>query len=95
MASSKPQKPTSRLADQDLEFSSDELRLLNRISHHLANADDLRQTLSLVLDWLADERGMQRGVISLINEENAELYASITGHDIEEANASKMRYRPG
>ncbi len=95
MASSKSSRPVARPADAAPEFPADELRLLNRISHHLANADDLRQTLSLVLDWLAEERGMQRGVISLINEENAELYASITGHDIEEINASKMRYRPG
>ena len=90
-----PAKPSPVRSPAAPVFAEGDLRLLARISHHLAAAEDLRETLSLVLDWLAEERGMQRGVISLLSEEGEQLYASITGHGIDEENAAKMRYRPG
>ncbi len=76
-------------------FSVAQLRLLSRTARHLAAAEDLRTALALVLEWLADECGMQRGVITLLNESDAELQADITAADVPGAKSEKMRYRSG
>lgn len=76
-------------------FSYRQLQMLARIARHLALAENLRTDLAFVLEWLADDCALHRGVITLLNESDAELQADITVADISEAKSGKMRYRPG
>lgn len=76
-------------------FSYEQLQLLNRIAHHLGTADDLESALGLVLEWLEQKCAMNRGVITLMNDVDAELQASISVSSIPGHFFDKMRYRPG
>ncbi len=76
-------------------FSYGQLQLLNRIAHHLGTADDLESALRLVLEWLEQKCSMNRGVITLMNDLDAELQAFISVSSIPEHFFDKMRYRPG
>ena len=92
------QRNTIPLVPEDEDggvFSLAQLRLLNRIAHHLGTADDLESALRLVLEWLEQKCAMNRGVITLMNDLDGELQASISVSSISEHFVDKMRYRPG
>ena len=85
---------TREATPDDSRFSYEQLHVLNRVARHLADAEDLQQALRLVLDWLAQKCAMDRGVIALMNEADAELQAAITVSGLA-GDSAKMRYRPG
>ncbi len=88
-------KTTDGTAADAMVLAPEQLAVLARIALHLAKTEDVGAALQQVLEWLAQKCAMQRGVITLMNEEGTELQAAITGSGISAANSGKMRYRPG
>ncbi len=74
--------------------SYDHLLLVTRIAKCLATAVETEPTLRQILTWLADERGLQRGVISLRSGDGDVVAADVTV-GIEPAVTERMRYRSG
>ena len=83
------------MADAERCFSYKQLDVLNRIAIHLAEAVDLRDALTVVLDTLFAEAGMARGVITLMTSRGDEVSAAITAGDVSPAYLEKMRYKAG
>ncbi len=77
------------------QFSYEQLDLLYRIAGHLAAATDQNRTLSSVLNWMNEDCGWRRGVITLMNEGGEEVQASLTSKDVPSAKSERMRYRHG
>ncbi|NOY82974.1 MAG: GAF domain-containing protein [Kiritimatiellaeota bacterium] len=77
------------------DFSYEQLRLLTRIARHLGAAEDVRQALGRVLEWLSDDFALRRGVIALMTEAGDEVQAGITVEDIPASRSVRMRYRAG
>ncbi len=69
--------------------------LLRRVAKHLATADDVHGALSAVLEWMAAECDLHRGVISLLSVDGTEVQANLTAGDIPASRSDRMRYRPG
>jgi len=83
------------MPDRDAGFSYEQLDLLNRVALHLAEAEELREALAVVLDMLCAEAGMARGVITLMTPRGDEVSAAITAGDVSSAYLEKMRYKAG
>ncbi len=79
----------------DTAYTNEQLALMARIARELADAEELHGTLRTVLDWLSQEIGLHRGVITLMNEEGTEIQADITGNDIPAGHSDRMSYQPG
>jgi len=76
-------------------FRYEQLDVIAKVATHLASAGDLRPALSQVLEWLAQDCAMERGVITLLSEDQTQVQAAITVNEIPAAILEKMRYRAG
>lgn len=83
------------MAVNEHSFPYERLVVLNRIADHLAGATDLREALSLVLEWLSRDCRMRRGVITLLSPRGDEVQAAITAGEITTVYLEKMRYKAG
>ena len=72
-----------------------QLDLLRRIAKLLAIEVDIYKALQSVLEWLAEISDMERGVITLLSENEDEVQAHITVDDIPARQTHRMRYRAG
>jgi len=79
----------------ETEFTYKQLKLLNKIANHLANAIDISETLTTMLHWLANDCDMERGVITITNNTGTEVQAEITVGEIHNIQSDKMRYKLG
>ena len=79
----------------DTSFSYEQLRLLADVATHLAGADNLERALRRVLEWLARDCAMHRGVITLRTETGTEVQADIAVGEIPSDKTGKMRYALG
>lgn len=71
-----------------------ELALLFDISQRLDQSMDLREVVGPVLQAIADNTGMVRGTLTLINRETDEIYIE-TAHGLSPSQQERGRYRPG
>lgn len=71
------------------------VELLRRVAKHLAGADDVHAALAAVLEWMAAECSLERGVIALLTEDGGEVQANLTAVSIPTSRSHRMRYRPG
>ena len=76
-------------------FSYNQLKLFNRLALYLAEAKNINEALTKVLDWLDQDNKMSRGVISLTNRTGVSLRANIYCSAIARSDASKMSYKIG
>ncbi|MBN2138902.1 MAG: sigma 54-interacting transcriptional regulator [Sedimentisphaerales bacterium] len=71
-----------------------ELETLYKISHILAASTAQKQGLAEVLDTLDNDLGMDRGTITLLGPDSAEIKIDVA-HNIPHEQSSKVRYRMG
>ncbi len=71
-----------------------ELELLFQISQELDKSADLSESLSPVLDAMAEYMGMVRGTITLVNRETGEILIEV-GHGLSEKQKERGRYVRG
>ncbi len=71
-----------------------ELRLLYEISTLLGNSLDLREVLGPVLNSLAEEMGMTRGTLTLLNRETGEIFIE-AAYGLSDSQQERGRYRLG
>ena len=76
-------------------FSYAQLSILNRIAKHVASATEIHEATKRVLEWLAEECSMRRGVVTLMASSGEELKAMIAVGEIAGHQADLMRYKPG
>lgn len=71
-----------------------ELSLLFEISQTLDRSLDLRNVVGGVLKALADNMGMSRGTLTLLNRDTGEIYIEV-GHGLSASQHERGRYKPG
>ncbi|MDZ4857630.1 MAG: nif-specific transcriptional activator NifA [Candidatus Hydrogenedentes bacterium] len=71
-----------------------ELALLFDISQRLDESIDLRDVVGSLLQSIADNTGMVRGTLTLVNRETEEIYIE-TAHGLSQSQQERGRYRPG
>ncbi|HRI88323.1 MAG TPA: sigma 54-interacting transcriptional regulator, partial [Candidatus Hydrogenedentes bacterium] len=71
-----------------------ELALLFDISQRLDESIDLRDVVGPLLQSIADNTGMVRGTLTLVNRETEEIYIE-TAHGLSQSQQERGRYRPG
>jgi Nif-specific regulatory protein len=72
----------------------DELALLFEISQRLDQSADLRDVVGPVLKAIADNTGMVRGTLTLLNRATGEIYIEMA-HGLSASQQERGRYRPG
>lgn len=72
----------------------DELALLFEISQKLEASIDLRDVMGRVFQTIADNTGMVRGTVTLLNRATGEIYIE-TAHGLSPSQQERGRYRPG
>jgi Nif-specific regulatory protein len=77
-----------------LERKIKELSLLFEISRILDRSMDLRDTVGPALEAMAEQMGMIRGTITLLNRETGEIYIDVA-HNLSERQIERGRYKPG
>ena len=77
------------------ELSYEQLDLLRKIAKHVAVEEDIFSALQNIVQWLSEDSGLERGVISLLGENDEEIQAHITANEIPSSRSDRMRYRPG
>jgi len=71
-----------------------ELEALFQVSHILSKSLKLRKTLLGVIDALHETVGMQRGMVTLLDDQSGELLISAM-HNEDKQQTETIRYRPG
>ncbi len=71
-----------------------ELRALYRVSQAVSATLDLAQVVEQILTILAEELGMQRGTLALVDPETGDLAIEVA-HGLSEAEKRRGRYRVG
>ncbi len=71
-----------------------ELKALYRVSQAVAGSLDLREVVQGILTILAEELGMQRGTLALLDPETGELAIDVA-HGLTEEEKRRGRYRAG
>jgi Nif-specific regulatory protein len=71
-----------------------ELSLLFEISQTLDRDMDLRDVVGPVLEAIAKNMGMLRGILTLLNRETGEIFIE-AAHGLSESQMERGRYRPG
>ena len=71
-----------------------ELKTLYRISQILAAGMRQRQALAEVMDALDNDLGMNRGTVTLLGPDSAEIKIDVA-HNISQEKSRKVRYRIG
>jgi Nif-specific regulatory protein len=72
----------------------EELSLLFEISQTLDRDMDLRDVVGPVLEAIAKNMGMMRGILTLLNRETGEIFIE-AAHGLSESQMERGRYRPG
>ena len=76
------------------DLSYEQLDLLRKIAKHVAVEEDIFSALQNIVQWLSEDSGLERGVISLLGENDEEIQAHITANEIPSSRSDRMRYRP-
>ncbi len=84
----------SRIVDPEIRREVSELALLFDISQRLDQSIDLRDVVGPLLQAIADNTGMVRGTLALVNRETDEIYIE-TAHGLSQSQQERGRYRPG
>ncbi len=71
-----------------------ELLLLFEVSQSLDRSMDLRDVVGPVLESMADNMGMVRGTLTLLNRETGEIFIE-AAHGLSESQMERGKYRPG
>jgi Nif-specific regulatory protein len=87
--------PCSGLNGPESASSCGRLSLLAKLSRFLSDEHDATRALSQVLRWLQRDQGFNRGVFTLLNENEDEAVADITAEGVPRDAGERMRYRPG
>ncbi len=82
------------MAKIEMKAKPDEITCLYEISNAIHATLDLKKSLYRVLDLLAENLGMNRGSISLLNPETSEIHVEVA-HGISSAEKSKGHYKLG
>lgn len=73
----------------------EQLDFLRRVAKLLATEVDIYEALQNVIEMLADRFTLERGVITLLSENEEEVQAHITATEIPAQRSDRMRYRAG
>ena len=84
----------NRAVDPEIRREVSELALLFDISQRLDQSIDLRDVVGPVLQAIADNTGMVRGTLTLVNHETDEIYIE-TAHGLSPSQQERGRYQPG
>ena len=84
----------NRIVDPEIRREVSELALLFDISQRLDQSIDLRDVVGPLLQAIADNTGMVRGTLALVNRETDEIYIE-TAHGLSPSQQERGRYRPG
>ena len=82
------------MPDKTIRPKPDEIECLFEITKAIHATLDLRKSLYRVLDLLAEHLGMNRGTITILNLETAEIYIE-AAHGISSAAKTRGRYKLG
>ena len=82
------------MPDKTIRPKPDEIECLFEITKAIHASLDLRKSLYRVLDLLAEHLGMNRGTITILNLETAEIYIE-AAHGISSAAKTRGRYKLG
>ena len=83
-------KSKTRTASRSLE----ELQLLYRIGQTLEESLDLREVVGLVLETLAQQMGMTRGTLTLLNRQTGQIMIE-SAHGLSDEQVKRGRYQLG
>ena len=82
------------MPDNKMIPKPDEVKCLYEITRAMHGTLDLRKALYKVLDLLEEYLGMNRGSISLLNQEKSEIHIEVA-HGISSSAKTKGRYKLG
>lgn len=83
-----------RTTEPNVKREVQELLLLFEISRRLGNSLDLRDVVRPVLEAIANNMGMIRGTLTLLNRASGEIFIE-TAHGLSESQKERGKYRPG
>ncbi|MCP4640972.1 MAG: nif-specific transcriptional activator NifA [bacterium] len=85
---------TRRAKSPQVRRELNELSLLFEISQILERSVDLRDEVDAILQVLADNTGMERGTLTLLNRQTGEIFIE-AAHHLSAQQRERGRYRPG